>query len=292
MLFGVPLSSLNNYVFVHTFGLGVKGLAYSMSINYFLYFLFLSLYCHFVTNPTVRKAWSLPDLDSLHSWSSLLELGVPGVLLYFVDWGCVYSLGFLSGLIGVLELSVLSCVLTIQRFVTAYATGLQMAATVYVANAIGAQNVKNAKVLAKASILMCLVTDVSIGLFLFLGRNRIGKMFSSDPEVLALFPPAFTAVGFFLVADSMQQVSQGIMKSMGKQNAASALALFGQFFVGLSMSYLLGNKLGYGNPGLLFGGVIGNSLLFILQQHFIWTQDWDQIAAECDEKITVKPQIN
>jgi MATE family multidrug resistance protein len=138
MLFGVPLSSLNNYFFVHKLGLGVTGLAISMNINYFMYFILLSIYCHFVNNPTIRKAWSLPGLDAWRHWGNLLELGMPGVLLYFIDWGCIYSLGFLSGLIGVAELTVMSCVLTIQRFVTAYATGLQMAATVFVANAIGA----------------------------------------------------------------------------------------------------------------------------------------------------------
>jgi MATE family multidrug resistance protein len=95
-------------------------------------------------------------------------------------------------------------------------------------------------------------------------RNRIGRLWSRDPLVLVEFPPAFTAVGFVLISDSMQQVSQGILKSMGKQEIASALALIGQAVIGLSMSYLLGLRLGFGNPGLLYGGVIGNTILFFL----------------------------
>lgn len=213
---------------------------------------------------------------------------MPGVLLYFVDWGCVYCLGFLSGLIGVTELSVMGCVLTIQRFVTAYTTGLQMAATVFVANAFGAMDVRNAKMLTKASIVVCLVSNVVISTTLYFTRNDLGRLFSRDPAVLALFPAAFTAVGFFLLADSLQQVSQGILKSMGKQNAASVLAVFAQAIVGVSLSVIIGIKLDYGNPGLLYGGVIGNSLLFAMQQRFIWTQDWHQIAEEACGKLNDK----
>lgn len=65
MMIGVPLASVNNFVFVHSLGFGVEGLAYSMSINYFLYFVLLSIYCHFTRNEAIRRAWSLPSKDSL-----------------------------------------------------------------------------------------------------------------------------------------------------------------------------------------------------------------------------------
>ena len=46
----VPAASLLNYFFVHTLALGTNGLAISMDINYFCWFVAITVYCSCTSN--------------------------------------------------------------------------------------------------------------------------------------------------------------------------------------------------------------------------------------------------
>lgn len=203
VLIAVPIGATLNYLFVHTFGLGMVGLAISGDINCLFLFVSLTLYCHFTSNAKIRQAWSLPDQSSIRGWMTILEIGIPGILLYFIDWSCINSLAIFSGMIGVADLSTMSCILIIGPQLTSIGFGMEMTNTVYIANAIGAKNIQSAKLLANASILMILCASFAIALILIAMRKQVGMIFSSDPDVLELFPGAIVALAVFIVFDSL-----------------------------------------------------------------------------------------
>lgn len=89
VLVSVPLGALLDYLFVHTFGFGMLGLAISSDIISLALFITTSLYSQLTPNTKIRQAWSLPDRESLRDWFTILEIGAPGMLLYFIDWSCI-----------------------------------------------------------------------------------------------------------------------------------------------------------------------------------------------------------
>jgi len=203
VLAGVPIGTTLNYLFVITFDLEIVGLALSHDLICLFLFAALTLYCHYTSNPKIRQAWSLPDRESFKGWTTILDIGLPGILLYFIDWSCINSLAIFSGMLGVADLSAMSCILIIAPLLTSIGFGMEMTNTVYVASAIGAKNIKSAKLLADASILMTFGASLVLCIILIAMRNQIGQIFSSDPAVLDLFPTAVVALAVFIVFDSL-----------------------------------------------------------------------------------------
>ena len=78
-------------------------------------------------------------------------------------------------------------------------------------------------------------------------------IWSSSPSPSALIPLA----GVFQVFDGLQAVAGGILRGLGETRVAMLVNLFGYWFLGLPVSYVLGFRLGLGPTGLWWGLVIG-----------------------------------
>ena len=53
----------------------------------------------------------MPDMLALEGWTQILELGLPGMFVYFIDFGSFEMIALMSGLIGVVELSTMGIIL-------------------------------------------------------------------------------------------------------------------------------------------------------------------------------------
>ena len=92
-------------------GYGVLGLAIAIDITYSLLLLMLTSYCVFTNNEKIREAWVMPDMLALEGWTQIQELGLPGMFVYFIDFGSFEMIALMSGLIGVVELSTMGIIL-------------------------------------------------------------------------------------------------------------------------------------------------------------------------------------
>lgn len=121
-------------------GYGVLGLAIAIDITYSLLLLMLTSYCVFTSNEKIREAWVMPDMLALEGWTQILELGLPGMFVYFIDFGSFEIIALMSGLIGVVELSTMGIILILCQILTCTAYGMQFTVTVYVGKSIGSSN--------------------------------------------------------------------------------------------------------------------------------------------------------
>ena len=72
VLIAVPIGATLNYLFVHTFGLGMVGLAISGDINCLFLFVSLTLYCHFTSNAKITA--NLDEQQKLYSNYKIYKL--------------------------------------------------------------------------------------------------------------------------------------------------------------------------------------------------------------------------
>ena len=70
------------------------------------------------------------------------------------------------------------------------------------------------------------------------------------------------------------------MKSMGRQDEATKLAIIAQDLIGVPLAYLFGILMFASASGLIYGLTIGYVILFILQVRFLIKQDWEKISKE------------
>jgi MATE family multidrug resistance protein len=78
-----------------------------------------------------------------------------------------------------------------------------------------------------------------------------------DPSVTAVAVALIPLAGVFQVFDGTQVVAGGILRGLGETKVAMLVNLFGYWFFGLPVSYLLGFEMGLGPRGLWYGLVLG-----------------------------------
>lgn len=90
--------------------------------------------------------------------------------------------------------------------------GVAIAASVRVGQALGAGRARQAKISARLALLLGVGFMALTGLAIGLGRNYVGRIFTSDEEVLDVVAEVAPVAGLFQVFDGIQGCSQGILR--------------------------------------------------------------------------------
>ena len=121
---GLPFHILMANYFVFGLGLGVNGLAYAIDISYTAFFVMITLYSHFTTNEQIREAWFLPGRESFKEWRLIINLGIPGCFMYFVDWSSFEVIALMAGAVGVADQATIEVILVAAPLLTCFAFGM------------------------------------------------------------------------------------------------------------------------------------------------------------------------
>ena len=124
LAFGLPFHILMANYFVIELGLHVKGLSYAIDISYTAFFIMITLYSHFTSNEQIREAWFLPSRESFKEWGIIINLGIPGCFMYFVDWSSFEVIALMAGLVGVADAATIGVILVAAPLLTCFAFGM------------------------------------------------------------------------------------------------------------------------------------------------------------------------
>jgi|LauGreDrversion4_2_1035121.scaffolds.fasta_scaffold251721_1 MATE family multidrug resistance protein len=92
-----------------------------------------------------------------------------------------------------------------------------------------------------------------IGLLLFFGSQNIVELYTNIKEVQEETVVVLKYLALFHQTDSLQGVSSGILRGIGKTKHASVAGIISYWIISLPLEYLWGFKLGYGVLGLWYG---------------------------------------
>jgi MATE family multidrug resistance protein len=87
--------------------------------------------------------------------------------------------------------------------------------------------------------------------------NLLARIYTKEPEVLALAASLIPIAGVFQVFDGLQVVCVGILRGMGDTRAPMVVALFGFWLIGTPVSAFLGFATPLGAHGLWWGILAG-----------------------------------
>ncbi|XP_068643968.1 protein DETOXIFICATION 52-like [Aristolochia californica] len=273
-LINVPV----NLLLVNHLRLGVAGVAAASAVSNFAVVLFLMAYVY-ATGIHV-PTWTPPTVECLQGWGPLVKLAAPSCISVCLEWWWYEIIIILCGLLPDPQASVASVGILIQTTALVYVfpSSLGFAVSTRVGNELGADRPDKARVSAgvavsAAAIMGILATGFATGM-----KDRWGRFFTCDAEILRLTSAALPIVGLCELGNCPQTVSCGVLRGSARPGAAANVNLGAFYLVGMPCAVGLAFWLGVGFCGLWLGLLAAQVCCAGLMLYVLGTTDWNSQA--------------
>lgn len=254
---------------------GFSGVALSRSLGNISLPFFLWVY--FKKNPeTLYRWWTGWNIPAALAHVGLfLRLGIPGMLMLVMEWWAFEIMSLMAGLLPdpVVAMSAHSVVLSVVSLLYMFFNGFAVAANIRVGNHLGSNLPTRAKAVRKIAIEVALCMGVGLGLFAFVGRDWIPRLFLNDPIAVASASSVLIVWAPFEIAEGLNCVMQGIFRGSGMQDMAARTNMMSFYLFGMPLAYLLAFRAGWSVEGLWIG--MGLSLTMSALLMFAVSNRWN-----------------
>ncbi|XP_053068768.1 multidrug and toxin extrusion protein 2 [Acinonyx jubatus] len=301
---GNCINGLGNYILVSVLSLGVRGSAYANTISHILQTIFLFLYI--VLKKLHLETWSGWSGQCLQDWGPFFSLAVPSMLMVCMEWWA-YEIGsFLMGLLSVLDLSGQAIIYELATAVYTASIlwrylphalhagpiplGLSNAVCVRVGMALGAADIVQAKRLAKSGMLCTGGTSLVVGIVLSTLKNKLGRIFTNDEQVIALVNKVLPIYTVFQLFEAICCVYSGVLRGSGKQAFGAVVDMIMYYVIGLPLGIVLTFVVRMGIMGLWLGMLVCSLLGAAAFAFYTARMDWKLAAEEAQKHAGLLPQ--
>ncbi|MDD9938363.1 MAG: MATE family efflux transporter, partial [Myxococcales bacterium] len=207
---------------------------------------------------------------SLSGLAEIFRLGGPvGIQMALEAWAFSAST-FMAGWISVEALGAHQVVLNMAALAFMLPLGISMAAATRTGNLIGLQDRPGMRRSVWLSIglgaaAMCASSFAFVTL-----RDVLPRLYTDDRGVVVLAAQILPLAGAFGIADGIQVVSGGVLRGMGRPNAAAVINLLGYYGLALPLAYGLGFVRGQGLTGIWSALVVG--LVIVAAAMMAWVR--------------------
>ncbi|XP_021784518.2 multidrug and toxin extrusion protein 2 isoform X2 [Papio anubis] len=234
---GNCVNGVANYVLVSVLNLGIRGSAYANIISQFAQTVFLLLYI--VLRKLHLETWAGWSSQCLQDWGPFFSLAVPSMLMICVEWWA-YEIGsFLMGLLSVVDLSAQAVIYEVATVSYMIPLGFSIGVCVRVGMALGAADTVQAKRSAVSGVLCIVGVSVLLGTVISILKNQLGRIFTSDEDVIALVSQVLPVYSVFHVFEAVCCVYGGVLRGTGKQAFGAAVNAITYYIIGLPLGILL-----------------------------------------------------
>jgi MATE family multidrug resistance protein len=241
--------------------LGVEGAAIASSISTallvaMLVFWTLKLRLHAgAWRPWSRESFALAGL------TRVIRLGAPVGLTISLESTAFSISTAMAGWLGQEALASHQIVLNMASLAFMVPLGIAQGAAIRVGNLIGAGDTAGMRRAVRVSIALGAgVMVFSAGAFTFL-RHELPALYTSEPGVLALAARILPLAAAFQLFDGTQVVASGVLRGMGRPDAAAWVNLLGYYVFALPCAYVLGIVQGHGLWGIWVSLALGLTLV-------------------------------
>ncbi|XP_078293787.1 multidrug and toxin extrusion protein 2-like [Panthera onca] len=285
---GNCINGLGNYILVSVLSLGVRGSAYANTISHILQTIFLFLYI--VLKKLHLETWAGWSGQCLQDWGPFFSLAIPSMLMVCMEWWA-YEIGsFLMGLLSVLDLSGQAVMYELATTVYMIPLGLSNAVCVRVGMALGAADTVQAKRWAKSGMLCTGGTSLVVGIVLSTLKNKLGRIFTNDEQVIALVNKVLPIYTVFQLFEAICCVYSGVLRGSGKQAFGAVVNTVMYYVIGLPLGIVLTFVVRMGIMGLWLGmlacGLLGAAAFAV----YTARMDWKLAAEEAQKHAGLLPQ--
>uniref|UniRef100_A0A3B3ZWL6 Multidrug and toxin extrusion protein n=1 Tax=Periophthalmus magnuspinnatus TaxID=409849 RepID=A0A3B3ZWL6_9GOBI len=275
-IIGNVFNAIINYIFLHLLDLGIQGSGAANAISQYCLAVILFLYIYI--KKLHKATWDGWSMECLREWGLFLSLALPSMVMMCSEWW-LYEVGsFLAGLISEVELGAQSVIYELAIVVFMMPIGFATAASVRVGCALGAGNIKQAKISTKVSLV---VFSCITGVFLGLTGNVIGYIFTTEKDIIERVAVVMKFYGLVHVTEALAGCLSGIVRGSGKQKVGSVGIFMSYYFVGFPVGLCMMFPLKLGIVGLWTGfliSAVGQSIFLVIYFYKLnWTNAMDEV---------------
>src|SRR4051812_20005729 len=235
--------------------LGVRGAALSTSISRWAMFLYLVI----ASRRWLRPYWRgfTAEATDLRGHLRMLRIGVPIGFHSTVELLLFATAAVLIGQIGVAALAGHQIAINLAALTYMVPVGISGAAATRVGNAIGRRDPTGARLAAEACLAMGAATMLGFAILFLIAPGPLARLYTNDPEVIAMVRLLLPIAAAFLVFDGLQVVSSGVLRGAADTTFPAAMAVIGYWALGLPVGWILAFRAGLGARGLWWGFTVG-----------------------------------
>lgn len=228
LLFCAPLNAFLNWLLVWHFEFGFIGAPIAVAITDNLLPVALFSYVYFVDG---KQCWGGFSKKALKNWGPMVRLALPGLIMVLAEFLAFEILTLAASWIGSTHLAAQSVLSTITAFTFQIPFPMSIASSTRIANLIGATLADAGKMAARVAM----ITAVFVGLFnvilLSSLRSYIPRLFTDDPDVVALVAEVLPLCAAFQLFDALAANCNGILRGLGRQEIGGYVNLFAYYVV-------------------------------------------------------------
>ncbi len=259
--------------------LGAEGAAWATSIVRWL--IALAAVIYILRMADARKYNVAGAMGQWRQVSAKLRgLGYPLGLAQGLESAAFASLTLFAGYISGHAVGAFQIVITIVSFCFMAAIGVGTATAVHVGMAIGRRDQRQMALSGWAGLATIAAFMAIMAVFLALFPELLGRIFTDDPELLAIVVPTLLVGAAILVCDGAQGVLMGALRGAGDVWVPTAMHLCSFLLVMVPTAGWLALRTDLGTPGLMMGTFCGVTLAAILlagRFHYISRRPVDRL---------------
>lgn len=276
LIFGWSGFELGGQVWLAVPAMGVKGAAIGTSVGVFVNALALIIWA---LAPRLRRQYRLHKLrrPEPRAIANLIRVGMPAAWEGFID-----MLGFLMftifvGTTGAVPLAASQITIQILSFSFMPLWGLTTAAGVLTGNWIGAHRPDDAEHYGRQTFKLGAYYSLGLAVVLILLRDHVFRIFTNDPEVLALGAGLTVIAAIFQYFDGVRMLGSGILQGAGDTRYPMLLMLVMMWggFIPLTWYIIVARD------GNVINAWIGASVCYLLIGILMWRRfesgKWKQV---------------
>lgn len=270
ILITVVLANLANVFFnwVLIFGnlgfpaMGAVGSGWATSLSRWFMMVTLAVLAWPVLRPTLLPL--RPEALRREPLVRLVRLGAPIGGQQFLEFGVFGAAGILMGWMGTVAMASHQVALNLASLTFMVPLGVAQAAAVLVGQAVGRGDAPGARRAAGSAVALGAGFMTFTALVFLSVPGALARIYTDDPQVLALAALLIPIAGIFQVFDGTQVVGLGVLRGVADTRWPMVINLVGFWGLGLPASALLGFRTEMGPRGVWLGLALGIGAVALL----------------------------
>ena len=168
-----------------------------------------------------------------------LKLGVPLALSATMEMACFFLAALILSPFGAIIVSAHSITLSVSSMFFMFPLSIAIVTAIRVGTAMGARNWEMAALSVKSGFIINFVMYVISVIVLLMGNHFIAGLYSDDETVVALAASLLLVNCLYLLPDSVQMLSMGILRGFKDSKTIFYVTLFAYWIIGMPLGYLL-----------------------------------------------------
>lgn len=247
--------------------------------------LLLSLAAYTALAGLHHGAWERPSLAAfdLRGLAEIVRHGIPVGLQYGLENWAFQLSTLVAGVLGDEPLAAHVIVINLAALAFMIPLGLSQGAATRVGNLVGAGHADQARRAASTALWLGAGVMVLSAIAFVTLQRWLPRLYTSDPEVIALAASILPIAAASQLFDGTQAVGGGILRGLGATRPAAVFNLLGYYVLALPLSALAVFSLGMGLSGLWWGLCLG---LATVAGALVW---WIQRRASFEPRAALEP---